>query len=332
MLTQTITKNNGVIVETAEKISGTTNDNVKKLETLIAVYNQGAVIMKTGMAIKMTALAIIDYTNLYSEKGYENIIDFASKELKLSAQTARRYLQTAKKFYDIENLANNFNVNDLLDEKGNFKKISTFKIKSILANDKGDDFTPTTLNDIAALPVNTVKQLLSDNTITYDMTGNEIKSAVAPYRKSSKKAARQAVKISGTTNNETTTENVIVTNNDNSEIDFKAQIALLQAEKAKLEKEVAELKNKIKVMEENNKSSIENLQTENDTLIAENETLQAENVKLKNSNNSYKSANSKAKNTIATLKSALDTLQGANENKDTVNEEDTPVTIEGALI
>lgn len=340
MENQTITKNEGgVIVENV--VSGTTNNNAKKLDTLIAVYNQGAVIMKAGMAIKMTALAIIDYSNLYSEKGYEGIIEFAEKELKLSAQTARRYLQTAKKFYDIETLAQNFNVNDLLDEEGNFKKIYNFKINSVLADNNGNDFTPTTLNDIAALPVDTVKELLAKNEISYEMTGTEIKTAVAPYRKQAKKAARQANKISVTTNsttqNETPTENVNETvsstkkENDNSEFDeiakLKAQIAALQAENQKLQNENGELKNKISIMEENNKSSIETLQAANDT-------LQAENKKLKNSNNGYKAANSIKQNTIKklqtendTLKAEIDTLKGAADNE-TVN----PATTDNVTI
>jgi cell division protein FtsB len=304
---KTITTNNGIIVETDSSISGTTNDKVKKLETLIAVYNQGALIMKTGMAIKMTALAIIDYTNLYAEKGYENVIDFASKELKLSAQTTRRYLQTAKKFYDIETLAQNFNVNDLLDEKGNFKKISTFKINSVLADSKGNDFTPTTLNDIVALPLNTVKELLDKKEISYDMTGNEIKTAIAPYRKQAKKTLRQSAKISGTTND----------TNNNSEIDeltkLKNQIAALQAENQKLKKENEELKEKITTEKISAENELKNIQTEN-------ETLQAENKQLKNSNNSFKSANSKMKNINATLQAEIETLKsGAVDNAEKIN-------------
>lgn len=246
------------------------------LDKYIAIFKQGDMFMKKGMALKMIALALIDFFNLYTEKGYNNVYAFAEGELQLAKQTARRYLQTATQFYDIEKIATDVQLNELLDENGNFKKNPKFAALSIFADNNGNDFTPGALQAITAISVDDIKSLLASGELTYDMTVPEIRNAVSKYRKSAKKAAR-AAKLA-TTDATDDTSAILATDDTDAKISYipntdAAKKPATDAGNDSLAKALA---------------LIAKLQAENDELRRVNESyenrideLQAENEKLK---------------------------------------------------
>ena len=269
------------------------------LDTYIAIFKQGDMFMKKGMALKMIALALIDYFNLYTDKGYNNVYAFAEGELKLAKQTARRYLQTATQFYDIQKIATDVQLKELLDENGNFKKNPKFTALSIFADSKGNDFTPAALQAITAISVDDIKSLLASGELTYDMTVPEIRNAVSKCRKSAKKAAR-AAKIANTdaaAENDNLTIDVendntagvqaekIATDAGNGTDALKKALALLQAENDALKAENDELHRMIDSISQGYENRIEELNGTIDTVTAEYEdkldVVTAENALLR---------------------------------------------------
>ncbi len=191
-------------VEVEETIAGGAyvNVNATTLDKYIAIYRQGDMFMKRGMALKMVAVALIEQSELYYDKGYTSITEFAAKEFNLAEQTTRQYLQTAKKFYNIPALSEKFDVEDLVDENGNVKKSRQVAVASIFADTStGKDFSANSLIAIRALKVDTIKELIDKGELNYEMTGAEIKQAVAPYRKRAGKKASGAE-----TDNDTATD------------------------------------------------------------------------------------------------------------------------------
>lgn len=263
------------------------------LDKYIAIFKQGGVFMKKGMALQMVALALIQKDALYAEKGYTSIIEFARVELNLSKQTTYRYLQTATKFYDVDALSAQFKIGDLVDDNGNFKHVYKFKALSIFADtETGKDFSPAALNDIAALDVDDIRKLIATGALSYDMTGKEIKDAVKPYRKNAKRENRQNAKVSGDSaqidNGEisgTTTEITVGDNHSNHvndtemapienntgavEVSGESEIAQLRAQLAKMQKINDALKSKVADLDLANKL----LKNENAQLRAENKDL-----------------------------------------------------------
>ena len=248
------------------------------LDKYIAIFKQGGVFMKKGMALQMVALALIQKDALYAEKGYTSIIEFARVELNLSKQTTYRYLQTATKFYDVDTLSAQFKIGDLVDDNGNFKHVYKFKALSIFADtETGKDFSPAALNDIAALDVDDIRKLIATGALSYDMTGKEIKDAVKPYRKNAKRENRQNAKVTGDSaqidNGEssgTTTEMAPVENNTGAvEVSGDSEIAQLRAKLAKMQKINDALKNKVVALDLDNKT----LKNENAQLRAVNKDL-----------------------------------------------------------
>ena len=271
------------------------------LDTYIAIFKQGDMFMKKGMALKMIALALIDYFNLYTDKGYNNVYAFAEGELKLAKQTARRYLQTATQFYDIQKIATDVQLKELLDENGNFKKNPKFAALSIFADSKGNDFTPAALQAITAISVDDIKSLLTSGELTYDMTVPEIRNAVSKYRKSAKKAAR-AAKLDNTD---------AAAENDNLTIDVENDnTAGVQAEKIATDAGTGTdaLKKALAL--------IAKLQAENDELKAENDEL----------HRMIDSISQGYENRIEELNGTIDTVTAEYEDKLDV------VTAENALL
>ena len=257
------------------------------LDKYIAIFKQGGVFMKKGMALQMVALALIQKDALYAEKGYTSIIEFARVELNLSKQTTYRYLQTATKFYDVDALSAQFKIGDLVDDNGNFKHVYKFKALSIFADtETGKDFSPAALNDIAALDVDDIRKLISTGALSYDMTGKEIKDAVKPYRKNAKRENRQNAKAacdsaqiesgesSGTTTEITACDNHNVHVNDTEMVlvdnnTGESEIAQLRAQLVKMQKINDALKNKVAALTLANNL----LKNENAQLRAENKDL-----------------------------------------------------------
>lgn len=338
-------------VEVEETIAGGAyvNVNATTLDKYIAIYRQGDIFMKRGMALKMVAVALIEQSELYYDKGYGSITEFAAKEFNLAEQTTRQYLQTAKKFYDIPALSEKFDVEDLVDENGNVKKSRQVAVASIFADTStGKDFSANSLIAIRALKVDTIKELIDSGELNYEMTGAEIKQAVAPYRKRAGKKASGA-ETDNDTATDTGSENVNDVEIDNGS-DTKDTVAMALETIEQLQAKLAAAQAEIQALTAKNDA----LQTENERLIqrynnrekqlqaeitkeflaaeklkAENDILTAENKTLKASVNSYKAANTKAKKLNDTLKTELETLKGCSDN-DVSSDTETPVTITGS--
>lgn len=301
------------IVEVQETITGGAYLNVDAtpLETYIAIYRQGDMYMKRGMTLKMIAIALIDKSELYLDKGYDSVHTFAAAELNLAEQTSRLYLQTAKKFFNIPAIAEQFAAADLIDDKGNVKKIRGLVINSIFADTaSGKDFSAKTLQDIRALKVDTIKNLLETGKLNYDMTGREIREIIKPYRTRAKNENDNL----GTDNTGANEELVLGTNGETDTGAKKTTamaldtIAKLQAELAKLKAANATLQAENDALTNENQQLLDNAAAQQDKIDA----LTAENAKLKNSNNSYKAANSKAKKTVDALTTENDNLKAEN--------------------
>lgn len=245
-------------------------NNATALERCIAIFNQGDNIMKKGMALKIIAVGLIERGELYKERGYKTITDFAEKELRLAKQTTRRYLQVAENFFNLDAFAPDATIPELIDENGNFKKNRQFKAQSIFADSEGNDFTPTTLQAIAAIPAKVIQQLLDSGEISYDMTLKKINAAVAPYRKSAQNSPDD------TSENETP---------DASEIDgAPAPDETPDAAPAKTESKTSKMA--IETIERY-KAMVDKLNAKIDALTIERAQLQAENDELRKIVDSY---------------------------------------------
>ena len=309
------------------------NANATELDKYIAIYRQGDIIMKRGAALKMVALALINRNEIYRSKGYNSIVEFAAKEFKLAAQTTRQYIQTANKFYDIPAIAEKFNAADLVDEKGNIKKVKHVRVASIFADtETGEDFSANSLTVMRALDIDTVKELMDKGVIDTDMTVEGIKQAIKPYRKrANSKAAETETGSDIETSSDTETSVHTLTENDietstGSDNDIiaalKAEIARLTAKNEELQAENDNLRETVAQYSNANatlharaagySSTNKALHTEIDNLKAENDALTNENQQL------IDNAAAQAE-TIDTLQAENKRLQNSNNSYKSAN-------------
>lgn len=262
---------------TATTAAITETKNAISLETYIAIFKKGDIMQKRGMAVKMVVLALIERGALYTEKGYESTIELAEKEFHISAQTTRSYLQAAEKFYNVAKYAETVNLADYVDDSGNFKQVYTNDFTSIFADFEGNDFAPSVLETMRALPVETIETLLADNVINYNMSSRDIKKAIKPYRqRSAEKMVETATStdngaetVTGSdTDNGNDTENEIrVRTLNDTETSTSTEtatgsdtdiIATLKAEIARLQAENEELKLRVQSAERETRANAEN--------------------------------------------------------------------------
>lgn len=130
------------------------NANLKKAtETIERLTTQA----KKNLFCIAVTLKNIEENEWYKEDGYKNTADYAQQIFGYKHAMTSALIRTAKKYIETAN---------------------SKEVKSILADEQGNDFTMSQLQEMLPLDVEQAKQAVTDNDITPDMSTKKIREVV----------------------------------------------------------------------------------------------------------------------------------------------------------
>ena len=130
------------------------NANLKKAtETIERLTTQA----KKNLFCIAVTLKNIEENGWYKEDGYKNTADYAQQIFGYKHAMTSALIRTAKKYIETAN---------------------SKEVKSILADEQGNDFTMSQLQEMLPLDVEQAKQAVTDNDITPDMSTKKIREVV----------------------------------------------------------------------------------------------------------------------------------------------------------